>query len=112
MENSVQEKIREQINSDRIVMYIKGTKDFPMCGFSATVVNIFKQLGASFSTVNVLADFEVREGIKEYSNWPTIPQIYLNGEFIGGCDIVKDLYEKGSLPSLISETMASERKLI
>jgi len=110
--SDVMEKIREQINTDRVVIYMKGTRDFPMCGFSAAVVGVFKELGVPFQTFNVLADYEVRENIKAFSNWPTIPQIYLNGEFIGGCDIVRDLHARGELGGLVQSALEAPRKLI
>jgi monothiol glutaredoxin len=112
MEDTVKDKIRQQINSDRIVIYMKGTRDFPQCGFSAQVAQIFKMIGVPFTTVNVLADYEVREGIKTFSNWPTIPQIYLNGEFVGGCDIVTDLYQRGELQGMVQKALEDERRQV
>ncbi len=87
----------ELIKKNRVLLFMKGNKHFPQCGFSAQVVQILKELGVKFETVNVLSDPAVREGIKEYSNWPTIPQLYIDGEFIGGCDIVKEMYASGEL---------------
>ncbi len=97
MTPELEKRIREQISSAPIFVYMKGTKDFPMCGFSATVVGVLKELGVPFSTFNVLSDESIRQGIKEFSNWPTIPQVYLKGEFIGGCDIILDMHQRGEL---------------
>ena len=99
----IQEKIKAQIQSEDIVLYMKGTKDFPQCGFSSVVVQILKRLGVSFLDVNVLDDMEIREGIKIYTDWPTIPQLYVKGDFIGGWDIIRELYETGELESLMKE---------
>ncbi len=99
----VKEKIRGQIASDKVFLYMKGTPEAPMCGFSAQVVKLLGATGAKFSTFNVLADEEVRQGIKTYSNWPTIPQLYIDGELIGGCDIVTELYSKGELHQLVAK---------
>ena len=110
--DSVNDQIRQYINADRIVMFVKGTKEFPQCGFSATVIGIFKLLEVPFQTVNVLADPGIRDGIKSFSNWPTIPQVYLNGEFIGGCDIVRDLYEQGQLKGMAQQALTTDRKLV
>ena len=97
----VQERIRQQINENGVLLYMKGTPDFPQCGFSARAVAALKGCGMPFGYVNVLEDQEVREGIKQYSNWPTIPQLYVNGELIGGSDIVIEMYEKGELKELL-----------
>lgn len=112
MNQSALDKIRNYVNSDRIVVFMKGTKDFPQCGFSATVAEILKRSGVPFASVNVLADHDVREGIKEYSNWPTIPQVYLNGNFVGGCDIMRQLYESQELPAMLKDALEGERKLV
>ena len=98
----IHEKIKEQINSHSIVLYMKGTREFPQCGFSARAISLLKACGANdFTTIDVLADPEVRQGIKEISNWPTIPQLYVKGEFIGGCDIMGEMYESGELQTLL-----------
>ncbi len=98
MTNPVFEKIESDIKGNDVVLFMKGTKDIPQCGFSATVVQVLERLGVTdFKDVNVLADMEVREGIKQFSNWPTIPQLYIKGEFIGGCDIVREMYQSGEL---------------
>ena len=99
----IQDKIKSQINADKIVLYMKGTPQFPQCGFSGRSVQILQACGANFSSFDVLADPEIRQGIKQYSNWPTIPQLYINGEFVGGCDIITELYQKGDLQKMISE---------
>jgi monothiol glutaredoxin len=101
---SIQDKIREQVTSNRVVLYMKGTPQFPQCGFSATTVEILKRCGVTdYQAVDVLQDPEVRQGIKEYANWPTIPQLYVNGEFVGGCDILKEMYQAGELQSLLAK---------
>jgi len=93
----VTENINNEIKTNDVVLFMKGTPAFPMCGFSASVVQILTKLGVKFSTINVLDSDEMREGIKKFSNWPTIPQLYIKKEFIGGCDIVKEMYETGEL---------------
>ena len=101
---STQDKIREQVTSNRIVLYMKGTPDFPQCGFSATTVEILRRCGVNdYEAVDVLQDPEIRQGIKEYTNWPTIPQLYVNGEFVGGCDIMREMYQSGELQKLIGD---------
>ncbi|GMR03789.1 MAG: Grx4 family monothiol glutaredoxin [Gammaproteobacteria bacterium] len=101
---NVQDKIKQQIASDKVVLYMKGTPQFPQCGFSAKSVELLKASGAKFSTFDVLTDPDIRQGIKGYSNWPTIPQLYINGEFIGGCDILTELFQKGELQQMIAKT--------
>ena len=96
------EQIKNEIKTNNIVLFMKGTPVFPMCGFSASVVQILTNLGVQFSTVNVLDSDKMREGIKQFSNWPTIPQLYVNEEFIGGCDIIKELYESDELLELLN----------
>ena len=95
--------IQETISNHAVVLYMKGSKDFPQCGFSATVSHILKQLGVDFHDVDVLKDPEIRQGIKEFSDWPTIPQLYIKGEFIGGCDIAKEMFQSGELQELLKE---------
>ena len=94
-------RIEEILKSDKVVLFMKGDRSYPQCGFSATVVQILDQLLPEYTTVNVLADPEIRQGIKEYASWPTIPQLYVNGEFQGGCDIVRELYASGELEKLL-----------
>ena len=97
-----QELIKEQVTKNKVVLYMKGTPDFPQCGFSANAVGILKECGVKeMFTVNVLENPEIRQGIKEYANWPTIPQLYINGEFIGGSDIVSEMYQSGELQTLL-----------
>jgi monothiol glutaredoxin len=101
---SIQDTIRDQVKSNRVVLYMKGTPQFPQCGFSATVVEILKRSGVTgYLAVDVLADPEIRQGIKEYANWPTIPQLYVDGEFVGGCDIVREMYQAGELAQVFAK---------
>jgi monothiol glutaredoxin len=104
---SIQDTIREQVTTHPIVLYMKGTPQFPQCGFSAATVQMLKACGVdAFFSVNVLADPEIRQGVKDYANWPTVPQLYVNGEFIGGADIVREMYESGELQQLLSSQTA------
>ncbi len=98
----VQERIRETVSSNKVVLFMKGTPSFPQCGFSANAVQILKASGVDqFASVNVLEDPEVRQGIKEFANWPTIPQLYVNGEFVGGSDIMMEMYRSGELQKVL-----------
>lgn len=97
------EQIAADVQNNKVVLYMKGTADFPVCGFSSVVVQILQRLGVDFKDVNVLADPELRQAIKDYSNWPTIPQLYINGTFVGGCDIVKEMFADGELQNLLKE---------
>ena len=97
------EQFKKDIAENDVVVYMKGDKRVPMCGFSSAVVGIMEKLGVHFYDVNVLADVAVRDGIKKFSDWPTIPQVYVKGEFIGGCDIIKEMYESGELQELLKE---------
>jgi monothiol glutaredoxin len=99
----VVEQIQSAIGKNKILIFMKGNRSFPQCGFSAATVQIFEELGAPFETVDVLADMELREAIKRYSNWPTIPQVYINGKFVGGCDIIRELYESGELEPMVKQ---------
>ncbi len=99
---SIEERIRQQVTENEIVLFMKGTPQFPQCGFSGKSVQLLKACGAQFKGIDVLADPEIRDGIKRYSNWPTIPQLYIRGEFIGGSDIMSELYEKGELQKLLA----------
>jgi monothiol glutaredoxin len=101
MDETLRTRLDATVKGNKIVLFMKGNRAFPQCGFSATVIQILNQLGAPYETVNVLADGAVREGIKEYSQWPTIPQLYVGGEFVGGCDIVKSLNASGELQQLL-----------
>ena len=98
----VTESIKNELNTNDVVLFMKGTPDFPMCGFSAATVQVLKNLGINFNSINVLDSNEMREGIKKFSDWPTIPQLYVKKEFIGGCDIVKEMYESGELLELLN----------
>jgi monothiol glutaredoxin len=105
---SAQDTIREQVTGHPVVLYMKGSPQMPMCGFSATATQLLKMCGASeVFTVDVLQDQDIREGIKQYANWPTIPQLYVNGEFVGGCDIMKEMYQSGELQKLIAGAKAA-----
>ena len=103
MTNPVFERIEGEIKENPVVLFMKGTPVFPQCGFSARVVQILSHLGVPFKGVNVLEDMEVREGIKAYTNWPTIPQLYVNGEFVGGCDIIMEMFQAGELQQMLKE---------
>ena len=101
---SVQETIKQQVTGHPVVLYMKGSPQMPMCGFSATATQLLKMSGAQeIFTIDVLQDADIREGIKQYANWPTIPQLYVNGEFVGGCDIMREMYQSGELQKLIAE---------
>lgn len=103
---SARDTIHQTVTENPVVLYMKGTPQFPQCGFSSTAVQILKAVGAEFVTVNVLADDEIRQGIKDYANWPTIPQLYIHGEFVGGSDILRELYETGELQKMIPQNVA------
>ncbi len=99
---SAQDTIKDQVTKNRVVLYMKGSPDFPQCGFSANAVNILRACGVEeLYTVNVLEDADIRQGIKEYANWPTIPQLYVNGEFVGGSDIMVEMYQSGELQEML-----------
>lgn len=102
MENIIFDRIRREIGENDVVLYMKGTAVFPQCGFSAAVVQILSQLGVPFADINVLEDATIRQGIKDFSQWPTIPQLYVKGEFVGGCDIVREMYQSGELQDLLA----------
>ena len=101
--SEVNKQLDEIIKNNKVVLFMKGTPDMPQCGFSMAVANVLKHLEVEFTGINVLDDEEVRNGIKEYSNWPTIPQLYVNEEFVGGCDIVKEMFEKQELQKLFED---------
>jgi monothiol glutaredoxin len=104
---SIQDTIRDQVTQHRVVLYMKGTPQFPQCGFSATAAEILQRCGvADYFSVNILEDAELRQGIKEFANWPTIPQLYVNGEFVGGCDIMREMYSSGELKTLLDKAIA------
>jgi monothiol glutaredoxin len=102
MDNPALARIQNEIDSNDVVLYMKGTPVFPQCGFSAAVVGVLTHMGVPFKGIDVLADPEIRQGIKEFSNWPTIPQLYVKGEFVGGCDIVREMYATGELSDLLT----------
>ncbi len=106
MADDVNPTIEDQVKKSNILVFMKGNPQFPQCGFSANTVGILQSYGVPFDTVDVLADPAVRKGVKEYSNWPTIPQIYIKGKFIGGCDILNQLHEKGELAPLLESAQA------
>jgi monothiol glutaredoxin len=99
----INQRIKEQLDGSKVLLYMKGNPDFPQCGFSAQTVAALRALGAEFDTVNILEDMELREGLKVYSNWPTFPQLYVNGELVGGCDIVLEMYQSGELKQVLTE---------
>ncbi|MFO1075010.1 MAG: Grx4 family monothiol glutaredoxin [Geminicoccaceae bacterium] len=101
--SAINERITQQIQGEDVVLYMKGTPVFPMCGFSAAVVQVLSHVGVPFQSYNILDDAELRQGLKEFSNWPTFPQLYVKGELVGGCDIVREMYETGELNELLAE---------
>jgi len=103
MDTSILSRIQSDVEANPVMLYMKGTPVFPQCGFSAAVVAVLNNMGVEYHSVNVLEDPGVRQGIKEYANWPTIPQLYVNGEFVGGCDIIREMYENGELGPYLSE---------
>jgi monothiol glutaredoxin len=103
MSNPVHERIKQDIADNAVVLYMKGTPVFPQCGFSAALVGVLSHLGVKFKGINVLEDPSLRDGIKSFSDWPTIPQLYVKGEFVGGCDIVREMYETGELAKVFAD---------
>lgn len=103
MENIIFDRIKAEVTENDVVLFMKGSPVFPQCGFSAAVVQVLSHLGVEFKGIDVLTDGDIRQGIKDYSDWPTIPQLYVKGEFIGGCDIVREMYEAGELQDLLKE---------
>ena len=103
MDVTVEERIRQEVADTPVVLYMKGSPVFPQCGFSAAVVQILSHLGVNFKGVDVLADPQIRQGIKEFSSWPTIPQLYVKGEFVGGCDIIREMFDSGELRQFLEE---------
>lgn len=103
MADSVFDRIKTNIESNDVMLYMKGTPMFPQCGFSARVVQILNHVGVPFQSANVLEDMELREGIKQFSHWPTVPQLYVKGEFVGGCDIVTEMFQAGELETLLTD---------
>lgn len=103
MDNIVFERIRADVNNNDVVLYLKGTAAFPQCGFSAAAVQVLQQINVSFKDINVLEDNSIRQGIKDFAQWPTIPQLYVKGEFVGGCDIIREMHASGELQDLLRE---------
>ncbi|MGB0551287.1 MAG: Grx4 family monothiol glutaredoxin [Alphaproteobacteria bacterium] len=102
-DNPVFERIKDEVDSSEVVLFMKGSPVFPQCGFSAAVVQALTLMGVKFKGIDVLQDSEIRDGIKQFANWPTIPQLYVKGEFVGGCDIIREMYENGELSEYFSE---------
>ncbi len=109
MPRDVKNEIRDEIAANKVLVYMKGTPSFPMCGFSAATIEVLEEHGYPFAHVNILEDAEKREAIKAYSNWPTIPQVYIKGKFVGGCDIIRELHASGELDRMLKDAFASER---
>jgi monothiol glutaredoxin len=101
--NDIRTRIEEMLKSNKVLLFMKGTRQFPACGFSNTVVQILKKEGVPFETFNILADAEVRQGLKEYSNWPTYPQLYVDGKLVGGCDIITEMHQSGELKTVLGQ---------
>ena len=110
MNENTKNKIQSFVKENEVCLFMKGTPDVPQCGFSLAVSNVLKHLNVNFKGINVLEDPDIREGIKSYSDWPTIPQLYIKGEFVGGCDIVKEMFEKGELQSKLEEQKINFKK--
>ncbi|WP_025898923.1 Grx4 family monothiol glutaredoxin [Sneathiella glossodoripedis] len=108
LDQATKDRITQEISSNDVVLFMKGSAVFPQCGFSATAVQILSHLNVKFSGIDVLTDPSIREGIKEYSQWPTIPQLYVKGEFIGGCDIMREMFETGELQGLLEEKQVAK----
>jgi len=102
-ENSTIERIKQEVSGNEVMLFMKGTPVFPQCGFSAAVVQILNHMGVKFGSTDVLVDPEIRQGIKEFSNWPTVPQLYVKGEFVGGCDILREMFETGELEEYFNQ---------
>ncbi|HEY9569006.1 MAG TPA: Grx4 family monothiol glutaredoxin [Thalassobaculum sp.] len=102
LDDTLRQRIDQEVGSNDVVLFMKGTPVFPQCGFSAVVVQVLSHLGVKFKGINVLEDPAIRDGIKDYSSWPTIPQLYVKGEFVGGCDIVREMFESGELADLLN----------
>ena len=108
MDQQILEQIKKEIAANRIVLFTKGTKEAPMCGFSARTIAVFKELGRPFKTIDILPDPRIRQTLSAYSNWPTVPQVFINGKFIGGCDIVTEMHQKGELQPVVEEAFKSQ----
>ena len=110
MDENTNKKIKDELSKNEVCLFMKGSPEVPQCGFSSAVLNVLKILEVNFKGINILESTEIREGIKEFSNWPTIPQLYIKGEFIGGCDIVKEMFEQGDLQKKLVEKKISFKK--
>ena len=110
MDNNIKEKISNEIKNNEVCLFMKGTPEAPQCGFSMAVSNILKLMGVKFKGINVLEDQSIRQGIKEFSDWPTIPQLYIKNEFVGGCDIIKEMFENGELAKILEEKSINFKK--
>jgi monothiol glutaredoxin len=108
MDDALRTRITDLLEKNKVLLFMKGTKSFPQCGFSAQVVEVLKRTGAEFATVNILAEPDLRQGMKEYANWPTFPQLYVDGRFVGGCDIVTDMYQSGELQPVLERAGATK----
>ncbi|MDP3275648.1 MAG: Grx4 family monothiol glutaredoxin [Deltaproteobacteria bacterium] len=104
MDDTQRAQLQQLVSKSKVVLFMKGTKNFPQCGFSGTVIQILVKVGVPFETVNILADADVRQGMKEFSDWPTFPQLYIDAQFVGGADIVRDMYSNGELQKLLGQT--------
>ena len=103
MNQTINERIQQELNENQVVLFMKGTPVFPQCGFSATVVQVLNHLGVKFKGIDVLQDPGLRQGVKDFTNWPTIPQLYVKGEFVGGCDIIREMFQSGELQDLLKQ---------
>ena len=103
LDDTTRERIKTEVDANDVLLFMKGTPVFPQCGFSAAVIQVLSHLQVKFSSINVLEDPDIRDGIKQYSDWPTIPQLYVKGEFVGGCDIIREMYETGELKTFLEE---------
>ena len=110
MSDEIKNLIEKELTSNKVCLFMKGTADVPQCGFSSAVVNVLKHLEVDFKSIDVLENLELREEIKKYSDWPTIPQLYINKKFIGGCDIVKEMFEKNELQSILEQNSIPQKK--
>ena len=106
-QRNVFDEIKQEVANNKIILYMKGTPEQPMCGFSNAVIQILNMVGKPYGSVNILEDFEKREAVKQFSNWPTIPQLYINGEFVGGCDITRELYESNELQEMVDKAFSN-----
>ncbi len=104
MDKTINERIQQELDENQVVLFMKGTPVFPQCGFSATVVQVLNHMGVKFKGIDVLQDPGLRQGVKDFTNWPTIPQLYIKGEFVGGCDIIREMFQSGELQELLTQS--------